>query len=836
MKKYIFILISLCISIFSAWSVWEGNGIAGTATDFSEDGMFVKSSLFPKYSLIEIVNLENDIKVRAIVLEGKDIPGILMSFSPSVAEALKVQYGKVTRIRISSPSLTSDDVASSLYLPKEKAPKAEPEKTPLASSEKKDEEPKKADEKKNDDEKEVVLYDFNPIAKISEKVERKDGAVSFDPAFIEEDVKLDLHIPDTPVVEKKEESLPTRKEEIIEPVVIRKETPIKEVVELSKTEVTTTNVVEPPKTVATPLKPIYLESTSLRPPKEVPPIVAVETKLKNDEPVKDVVMIEKKKAEEPRLFIKVDEVKPIKEVANEESRVGFSKVDEVEGIKEGKIEQDKLEKIEPVLVVKDTEKKPAEKLQALEKVPEATQIKVPFEEEKKIEIADVGEVEIPKQIKEEKDVVLPSVIELAQIVHAPDEKDEVVQPVITVDIPQKPEEREEVKEEEVPIVDSVILVEEPPKNEELSEDEQEVEELIEEENPMEEEPTVEEPIEEENPTEEEPTVEEPIEEENPTEEEPSTEGDSLEAQLSEEGLIEEEPKESEKIEEVQEEFEQVIRVNNLDEMPLTEVEVKNKNNDIEEEPSKDSSTFQKEKDIKALDEYVPSEKPEENPTEEIVKKEIKEEIEEKKDEVSQKEDEPKLEEVIVEKQAESTEEMKPVEELEPNKLLEPTEESNLIEEVKPIEEPEQAEELKPSEQTKLIEDNKPIEEAKQIEMESVQEKNISSILTKDVEDEDAIESMATIRSENLKQEKKESFSIGNTFKSANYVQVAVYSNALAVEDLLKKYSKQYPITVEKKEDISGVKYVVCVGPLKKDEIGAIQERFKSFGFKDCFLK
>ena len=68
------------------------------------------------------------------------------------------------------------------------------------------------------------------------------------------------------------------------------------------------------------------------------------------------------------------------------------------------------------------------------------------------------------------------------------------------------------------------------------------------------------------------------------------------------------------------------------------------------------------------------------------------------------------------------------------------------------------------------------------------------------------------------------------------MQVGVYASALAVEDLLKKYSKQYPITVEKKEDSTGVKYIVFVGPLKKDELGAIQERFKSFGFKDCFLK
>lgn len=137
MKKYLFILIIMCVSLLNVWSVWEGNGIAGAATDFQEDGMFVKSSLFPKYTLVEIVNLENDIKVRAIVLEGKEVPGILMNFSPSVAEALKVQYGDVTRIRISSPSLSSDDIASSLYLPKEEAKTEKTEENLLAMSEKK---------------------------------------------------------------------------------------------------------------------------------------------------------------------------------------------------------------------------------------------------------------------------------------------------------------------------------------------------------------------------------------------------------------------------------------------------------------------------------------------------------------------------------------------------------------------------------------------------------------------------------------------------------------------------------------------------------------------------
>ena len=118
MKKYIATLSIIFITL-NLWSVWEGNGVAGVATDFQEDGMFVKSSLFPKYTLIEIVNLENDTKTRAIVLEGKETPGILLTFSPSVAEELKVQYGDVVRVRLSSPSLVEEDISKEASFPKD---------------------------------------------------------------------------------------------------------------------------------------------------------------------------------------------------------------------------------------------------------------------------------------------------------------------------------------------------------------------------------------------------------------------------------------------------------------------------------------------------------------------------------------------------------------------------------------------------------------------------------------------------------------------------------------------------------------------------------------------
>lgn len=293
---------------------------------------------------------------------------------------------------------------------------------------KKDEEVIESEESKVCDEKDVVLYDFNPIAKGNERIERKDGVVSFDPAFIEEDVKLDLHIPQTSIVAEKKELVPEKKEEIKEPLV-KKEVPSKELVVPSKTE-----PVLSPITVSTPLKPIYLEDTSLRPPKEVPSIVVPETRLKNEEPVKDVIMIEKKQKGEPRLFIKVDEAPPIKEEQKKE---------------------DEKAKVTPVNEVNDVKKKPIETQPIPEKVQEASQIKEPSQEEKKEEIADVGEVDVPKHEEKEKDVVLPSVMEIPQIAYAPDEEKEVIAPVSTVSIPQKPEEKNEEDKEEPQNVEDV---------------------------------------------------------------------------------------------------------------------------------------------------------------------------------------------------------------------------------------------------------------------------------------------------------------------------------------------------------------------------------------------
>jgi hypothetical protein len=65
-----------------------------------------------------------------------------------------------------------------------------------------------------------------------------------------------------------------------------------------------------------------------------------------------------------------------------------------------------------------------------------------------------------------------------------------------------------------------------------------------------------------------------------------------------------------------------------------------------------------------------------------------------------------------------------------------------------------------------------------------------------------------------------------------YVQIAVYKSAENVSEIANKYADRYPITVVQQ----GSKSPVLVGPLNVDEYGVVLERFKSYGFKDAFVK
>ena len=67
-----------------------------------------------------------------------------------------------------------------------------------------------------------------------------------------------------------------------------------------------------------------------------------------------------------------------------------------------------------------------------------------------------------------------------------------------------------------------------------------------------------------------------------------------------------------------------------------------------------------------------------------------------------------------------------------------------------------------------------------------------------------------------------------------YIQIAVYSADDNILEVIEKYGTNYPITIV---PMSGSeRKQILIGPLTMDEYKVVLERFKSYGFKDAFLR
>ena len=62
--------------------------------------------------------------------------------------------------------------------------------------------------------------------------------------------------------------------------------------------------------------------------------------------------------------------------------------------------------------------------------------------------------------------------------------------------------------------------------------------------------------------------------------------------------------------------------------------------------------------------------------------------------------------------------------------------------------------------------------------------------------------------------------------------LAKSKNIQNVDKIYDEYGEKYPVVVEQRKD----KNVVLIGPLSVDEYGTVVQRFKSFGFKDAFIR
>ena len=67
-----------------------------------------------------------------------------------------------------------------------------------------------------------------------------------------------------------------------------------------------------------------------------------------------------------------------------------------------------------------------------------------------------------------------------------------------------------------------------------------------------------------------------------------------------------------------------------------------------------------------------------------------------------------------------------------------------------------------------------------------------------------------------------------------YVQIAVLKDSANIKSIFDKYYGKYPITLVPLA--GGAARQVLIGPLSVDEYGTVMNRFKSYGYKDAFLR
>ena len=122
------------VSVMPAWAIWEGNAGIGNASEFPGSGNFAKSDMFPKNTIVEILNLETNIAIRAVVTGSSGVPGLVAILSPEAAFALNVKTGSVSRVRISVPSPVAETPASGTLSGGQGARTADPDANPESAS------------------------------------------------------------------------------------------------------------------------------------------------------------------------------------------------------------------------------------------------------------------------------------------------------------------------------------------------------------------------------------------------------------------------------------------------------------------------------------------------------------------------------------------------------------------------------------------------------------------------------------------------------------------------------------------------------------------------------
>ena len=99
MKKII-ALSAAALLIFVNASIWEGAVSTSISKDLPENGYFAATNSFPRFTMVTITNLENNMAVTVRVVSGLDNPGLLVTISRDAADAIGLQHESIGRVRM----------------------------------------------------------------------------------------------------------------------------------------------------------------------------------------------------------------------------------------------------------------------------------------------------------------------------------------------------------------------------------------------------------------------------------------------------------------------------------------------------------------------------------------------------------------------------------------------------------------------------------------------------------------------------------------------------------------------------------------------------------------
>lgn len=265
-KKIMTVLSMLILSTALTWAVWEGNAVAGSQEEFPA-GLFASSDLFPKYTLIEITNLEQDITSRAVVIDNEGAQGVLVKVSPDLARVLAIKEDSTVRIRVSIPPLVAEEGADPVLLGKVE----ERQPTPTAVPEKPAEEAPQTSPVEAVPIEEPVQPAEKPIQEDNNRKDPYEEPIQNEAVIQNEPAPPEVAEPVKPAVEpkgeKNEEVAPMTVAEIETPVQPEPEEPVSPIAEVEEPT-------QPEKTPAAPAAPVAEVSEPVLPEPEIVPAPA----------------------------------------------------------------------------------------------------------------------------------------------------------------------------------------------------------------------------------------------------------------------------------------------------------------------------------------------------------------------------------------------------------------------------------------------------------------------------------------------------------------------------------------------------------------------------------